>query len=148
MSAITMRVLLQTFFGTYMADAQIARFVRAFDTLSRHMNVRGPTFFLPEWFPLPGRTAALAARVDLHAIIDGLIAERRASGTDGTDLLGLFLSARDDAGEAMPDELLRDEVKTAVFGGFETTSTGISLPCTPCPRAPISPRAPARRCSE
>lgn len=126
-SAITMRVLLQTFFTTSMDDTRLDRFVRSFQTLSAHLNVRGPTFFLPDRFPLPGRRGALAARVELHQIIDQLIAERRRSGVDGADLLGLFLSARDEEGAPMSDELLRDEIKTAIFGGFETTATGIAF---------------------
>lgn len=127
MSAVTMHVLLRTFFTTSMSERLLQRFVAAFQTLSGHLNVRGPTFFLPEWFPLPGRTKALAARRELHEIIDGIIADRRRSGEDGTDLLGLLLASRDEDGRAMDDELLRDEVKTAVFGGFETTATGIAF---------------------
>lgn len=140
--AITMRVLLRTFFGTSMDDALLQRFVAAFRTLAGHMNVRGPTFFLPEWFPLPGRRAALRARAELHHIIDEIIGERRRAQTSGTDLLGLLLDARDEDEQTMSAELLRDEVKTAIFGGFETTATGIAFTLhTLCTHPEVAERA-------
>jgi cytochrome P450 len=91
------------------------------------MNVRGPTFFLPDRFPLPGRTRALRGRETLHEIIDHIVQERRKTGSTGDDLLGLLLSARDEGGEGMTDEQLRDEIKTAVFAGYDSTATGIAF---------------------
>jgi cytochrome P450 len=52
-----------------------------------------------------------------------VIAERRASGSDRTDLLSLLLAARDpETGEAMSDRQLRDEVMTIFLAGHETTA--------------------------
>ena len=125
MSGFTMRALLKTMFGADIDDARIARFDRAFDVLGRHVAVRGPTFFLPEWFPLPGRSAALAAAGELRRIIDDIVAERRRAGA-GDDLLGLMLAARDESGEGMSEEQIRDEIKTAVFAGYDSTATGLA----------------------
>lgn len=127
MSGITMEALLKTIFATSMDEAAIRRFVTAFDVLVDHMNIRGPTFFLPDWFPLPGRRAALRARADLHAIIASLVAERRRDEKVGNDLLGLLLAARDEHGEGMTDEQIRDEIKTSVFAGYDSTATGLAF---------------------
>lgn len=127
MSEITMTALLRTIFATSMSESTMKDFVRAFDTLVAHLNVRGPTFFLPDWFPLPGRTKALAAQRELHRIIEDIIRERKQSGETGDDLLGLLLASRDDDGEGMSAELLRDEIKTAVFAGYDSTATGLAF---------------------
>ena len=127
MSGITMSALLKTIFATSMDEAKIARFVSAFDAVVEHMNIRGPTFFLPDWFPLPGRSKALAGRAELHSMIDSIVRERRAQGTQGDDLLSLLLNAKDDDGSGMSDELLRDEIKTAVFGGYDSTAVGLAF---------------------
>jgi enediyne biosynthesis protein E7 len=126
MTAITMSALLKTMFGMDIDDDLIRRFDRAFDLVGRHVALRGPTFFLPEWFPLPGRKDALAATDELHAIIDGIIAERRKRVDSGKDLLGLMIAARDDDGSGMTETQLRDEIKTSVFAGYDSTATGLA----------------------
>lgn len=128
MSSITMTALLRSIFAASIDEDTVRRFVAALDTIVAHLHLRGPTFFLPERFPLPGRKAALRARDQLHAIVANIIADRRRTGVEaGNDLLGLLLSARDEDGHCMPDEQLRDEIKTAVFGGYDTTATAIAF---------------------
>jgi cytochrome P450 len=126
MSVFTMTALLKTMFGMAIDESLVERFDRVYDVLGKHVAVRGPTFFLPEWFPLPGRKAALAAVNELHAMIDGIVAERRRAAEPGTDLLGLMLAARDESGAGMSPEQLRDEIKTALFAGYDSTATAIS----------------------
>ncbi|HEX8793943.1 MAG TPA: cytochrome P450 [Polyangiaceae bacterium] len=126
MSSYTMSALLRAFFGMQVDDVLIARIDKAFDVLGRHLALRAPTFFLPEWFPLPGRRKALAARAELDRIIADMVDSRRKKGKEGNDLLGLLLAARDDAGRPMTDEQLSDEVKTSIFGGYDSTATGLA----------------------
>jgi cytochrome P450 len=55
-----------------------------------------------------------------------MIAERRATGLQGTDLLSRLLQARDEeAGEGMSDELVRDEILTFLIAGHETWSNSL-----------------------
>ena len=42
------------------------------------------------------------------------------------DILSLLLSVRDEAGQPMPDEELRDELMTMLFAGHETTATALA----------------------
>lgn len=52
------------------------------------------------------------------------IARGRAEADEGReDVLALLLSARDEAGEPMPDEEIVDELRTLVIAGHETTAT-------------------------
>lgn len=56
------------------------------------------------------------------------IARRRAASDvdERTDILSLLLGARDEDGQAMTDEELRDELVTLLLAGHETTSTSVA----------------------
>ncbi len=79
---------------------------------------------LGPWSPW-GKAVRLRARAD-----DGLYAEirdRRAAGPSGKqDILSLLLEARDEVGQPMSDEELRDELVTLLVAGHETTATALS----------------------
>ncbi len=69
------------------------------------------------------KNAAYAAAIDaLDTVIDEIIAERMAHPSDATDLLGMFLAARDDDNQPMSHTQLRDECKTLFLAGHETTA--------------------------
>ena len=73
--------------------------------------------------PMPGMQQALKALDDL---IFGLIAERRATGESGDDLLGMLMDARDEDGP-MPDRQVRDEALTILMAGHETTANALTF---------------------
>jgi cytochrome P450 len=55
------------------------------------------------------------------------IRDRRAEGESArTDILSLLLSARDENGEGMSNEELRDELITLLVGAYENTATGLA----------------------
>jgi cytochrome P450 len=55
------------------------------------------------------------------------IQERRENfDSQRTDILTLLMSSRDEEGQPMTDEELRDELMTLLFAGHETTATAIS----------------------
>ncbi len=54
------------------------------------------------------------------------IAERRGRDEDGMDVLSLMMAARDEDGEPMTDQELRDELMTLLIAGHETTATAIA----------------------
>lgn len=63
----------------------------------------------------------------VHDLLQAEIEERRTRGNEErTDVLSLMMAARDEHGQAMTDEELRDELLTILFAGHETTATIIA----------------------
>ncbi len=64
----------------------------------------------------------------MNTLVDQVIAERRASPTDGGDLLNLMLAATDpETGERLDDLNIRYQILTFLIAGHETTSGMLSF---------------------
>jgi cytochrome P450 family 110 len=59
-------------------------------------------------------------------IYQELATRRIQNHSDRQDILSLMMSARDEAGEALKDQELRDELMTLMLAGHETTATAIA----------------------
>jgi cytochrome P450 family 110 len=63
----------------------------------------------------------------VHKLLQAEIEERRTrENQERTDVLSLMMAARDEQGQAMTDEELRDELLTILFAGHETTATTLA----------------------
>ena len=63
----------------------------------------------------------------VHDLLQAEIEQRRNKLDEGsTDILSLMLAVRDELGQAMSDEELRDELLTILFAGHETTATTLA----------------------
>jgi cytochrome P450 family 110 len=79
---------------------------------------------LGPWSPW-GRMKQRQRKVD--ELIYAEIAERRQQpNANRTDILSLMMAARDENGQSMTDEELRDELMTLLFAGHETTATALA----------------------
>ena len=82
----------------------------------------------PHWFPSPSNRRGERIRKVVWDLGDALIAERRATGAEGTDLLSRLLSARDPhTGGALSDADVRDEVIIFLIAGHETTGSALAF---------------------
>jgi len=95
----------------------------AFDLMSDRFRT---LLRLPYWFPTPANRRLKRAVAELHAVVDGFIAQGRARGGHGTDLLSRLVSAQDDDGTRMTPRQLRDEAMTLYLAGHETTALTLS----------------------
>jgi cytochrome P450 len=86
----------------------------------------GPEALLPWWIPTPQRFAARRAVRDLNEIVYRMICERRQTNEDLGDLLSMLMLARDDAGQGMTDEQVRDEAVTMFLAGHDTTANTLN----------------------
>jgi cytochrome P450 len=87
---------------------------------------RNRTFLIPDWVPLPGHIRYRRALAVFDGFVRQVIAERKADGRDRGDLLSALIRARDEAGQPMSDEQLRDEIITLLLAGHETTALTLS----------------------
>ncbi len=128
MTGLTMAVTADTLFGADLTaerariEAALADVLRAFDLLVlpfSGLRMRMPTQTVRRF---------RAAKDDLDALVDGLIARRRAEGGDRGDLLSTLLLAQDaEDGTAMTDEEVRHEVMTLLAAGLETTANSLAF---------------------
>lgn len=129
MTGLTLQIVAKVLF-----DAEIEADV---DELGEAMSVtvtmfdraRHPLRWLLDRLPLPSNRRFLRAVERLHGLIDSLVEDRRrelaTKGEVRQDLLTLLLTARDEAGESMTDQQVRDEAITLFAAGHETTANAM-----------------------
>ncbi len=132
MQAISMRVILRAVFGL----AEGLRYQQLEKLLAAMLNeMSNPLSVSLLYFPILRQDLGslspwgnfVRKRQQIDEIIYKEIAERRAHpNASGHDILTLLMSARDEAGEAMTDVELRDELMTLLVAGHETTATALT----------------------
>ncbi len=85
---------------------------------------------------VPGLRREIAGRgpwanlVALRAQLDGLLSEqieeRRGTGEHGGDIMELILSSTDEHGDRLSDEAVREQLRTMLAAGHETSSTTLA----------------------
>jgi cytochrome P450 len=128
MIRLTLRVVGRAIFGADVDQAvDVLRW--AFPVVNQYTFRRGTApAAVPASWPLPSNVRAARARRALYAVVDELIARRKATGGEGDDLLSRLLAARDaDSGEAMGAQQVRDEALIFLLAGHETTSTALTF---------------------
>ncbi|MGZ9720355.1 cytochrome P450 [Rhizobium miluonense] len=81
----------------------------------------------PDWMPYPGKEKAKAAVTFLRATLAKVIAERRRSGIERSDLVSMLLSAADpETDRMMNDEEIINNLMTFITAGHETTALGLA----------------------
>lgn len=127
MMSLTLGIIVKTMFSLSVDDRELEVMARCFCTALEQITIRMATYFLPDKFPLPHQRATREAVETLEAMVYKIIAERRKSGQDVNDLLGMLLAARDEeTGEGMTDREIRDEVMVTLFGGYEATADSLT----------------------
>ena len=132
--SLTLRVGARTLFSTDLgqgAEAEIQRSMPIFSEGAFKRLVASLVFL--DALPTPGNRAFRAAVARVHAVIDTIVEDYRASGIDHGDLLSLLVTARDDqsgdgqsgngqSGEGLTDQEIHDQVVTFLAASTETTS--------------------------
>lgn len=132
MQEVTMRVILQAVFG--MDDGprlqQLRPVLTSFLDITGSplratiLFVRGLQQDWGSWSPW-GRMKQRQRKID--DLIYAEIEERRLQpDANRTDILSLMMAARDENGQPMTNEELRDELMTLLFAGHETTATALA----------------------
>ncbi|WP_277555515.1 cytochrome P450 [Halobaculum limi] len=87
---------------------------------------------LPQRLPTPSRQRMSEAIASLDRIVDELVDEKRQALRAGdiepdADVVSALLTAEDDDGDRMAAEQVRDEVKTLLLAGHETTALALTF---------------------
>lgn len=132
MQEISLQVILQVVFGLYEGERcqKLKRLLTVMLDLFESPFSSSFLFFpflqkdLGAWSPW-GKF--IRDRQQADELIYAEIAERREQiDSDRNDILSMLMSAKDEAGNSMTDEELRDELMTILFAGHETTATAMA----------------------
>lgn len=132
MQEISLDIIMQAVFGIAKGERfqQLKRLLASMSDLFRSPLSSSILFFpilqqdLGAWSPWGN---FVRERQQINEITYREIAERRSHpDSDRIDILSLLMAARDEAGQPMTDQELRDELMTLLFAGHETTATAMS----------------------
>jgi cytochrome P450 len=134
MMNVTLRIVLRSLFGSELGES-----MRVIEPALDIIMVSSSGFHSIAFYlgiPTPTRKRHFLAVEKLNEVVYALIARGReklktgegsAQAAGGAkDLLTLLLTARDDDGNSMSDQQLRDEVITLLLAGHETTALNLS----------------------
>lgn len=126
MSSLTLDVVGRTIFGTDVtADAREVSQAQG-DLLLLFPRALRPLGLLSLQLPSPLRRRMRRDVARLDAVVERVVADRRARG-DAGDMISMLLAVRDEeTGEPMPARQIRDEVLTLLLAGHETTAVLLS----------------------
>ncbi|WP_224366292.1 cytochrome P450 [Hyalangium versicolor] len=94
-------------------------FVNAYGPIIAMLKVSRQPWFKP-WTQYKQKYAAF------EQLLLEQVERRRASNTGGEDILSLLLAVRDEEGHPMSDEELRDELRTMLVAGHETSAISMA----------------------
>ena len=126
MSELTLRIASATLFGVDAGPQAQAVRNGLHETLHVFPSSMGPLGALRRRLPLRSTRRFEQARTVLDEIVFELIAERRRSTAERTDVLSMLLEAEDpETGYRLDDRQVRDEVMTLFLAGHETTANAL-----------------------
>lgn len=126
MMRVTLSIATKTMFNADV-EAETEAVGDAFSVTNNLLASEVSSFLrLPSFIPTPNRMALKRALQQLDGIILGIINDPRRASADHGDVLSILLAARDEDGNAMPQQQIRDEAMTLFFAAHETTANALS----------------------
>jgi cytochrome P450 family 110 len=132
MQDITLEVILQTIFGLSEGERyqEIKSLTAAtLDTTNSPItsSILFFKFLQQDWGGLSPWGKMMQRRKELYSLLQAEIEKKRDRlELLGNDILSLMLSAKDENGQPMSDEELKDELMTLLLAGHETTATSLA----------------------
>ncbi len=126
MMRLTLQIAAQSLFGADVsayAERVSAALKVAMEQFTLHASL---ALLVPLHWKLPQTPSLRRAVSEFDRVVSEIIAKRRTSGKKEPDLLQMLLDARDADGNPMPEQQLRDELRTLLLAGHETTAAALS----------------------
>lgn len=118
---ITMFTAARSFMGDEFRESMGDEFAALYRDIAR-----GIDFLLPPHLPLPKFIARDRAKTRLHALVNDLIAHRRANAEGYDDFIQAMVETKMDNGEPMPPDMITNAIVGFMFAGYETTSAHLT----------------------
>ncbi|GAB5493323.1 MAG: cytochrome P450 [Phototrophicaceae bacterium] len=126
MMQVTLRIVGKTLFDADF-QKQSGDVAEALDyMLEDIIDASQTVIHLPEWLPTPSKYRRKQTIDLLNQVVMPIIKARRQQDEDTGDLLSMLLSAKDEDGQGMTDEQVRNESLTLVLAGHETTANALT----------------------
>jgi cytochrome P450 len=128
MQAITLEVILRAVIGV----SDEARLARLRTLLPKLLDFSVSDMWSVWIFPkvmdtfLARRHKSMRVRPEVDRLLYEEIEAHRSGDGAGDDVLSLLMAARDEDGDPLSDEALRDHIVTLLLAGHETTTTGLA----------------------
>jgi cytochrome P450 len=126
MMRVTLEIVSNVLFNLEIQSEQ-DKFAAALTTLLELSS--GPRMLMPPLLrrvPTRGNLRYERSVRQLDEVVFGFIRQRRAHPHPSEDVLNALLEARDEDGNSMPDQQIRDEVMTLLLAGHETTAVTLA----------------------
>jgi cytochrome P450 len=128
MTRLTLSIIWRLLFGQDVSSdaAQVAKAVTAGQHLITKQYNSLLAWITPLWVPTSSNREFSRGQQFMETRISRAIQSRRAAHHESKDLLGLLLSATDEAGQPLSDKEIRDELVTFLLAGHETTANALT----------------------
>jgi cytochrome P450 len=128
MTRLTLSIIWRLLFGQDVSSdaAQVAEAVTAGQHLITKQYNSLLAWITPLWVPTSSNREFSRGQQFMETRISRAIQSRRAAHHESQDLLGLLLSATDEAGQPLSDKEIRDELITFLLAGHETTANALT----------------------
>ena len=127
MADVTLKIIMRAMFSRESEDSHSMEIAHAVHKFARVRIQMIDLLGLPKWVPRMSNLRLRSAKKLLNDTAKGIIMERRRSGEQKTDLLGLLMASVDEqTGRGMTVAQLQDEVRSYFVAGYETTATTLT----------------------
>lgn len=128
MMRLTLDIVMKTLFDQDVTDGEASHVAHALEEAMNWFAVQGMEGRMGETDETRPRDRGYQDAISLlDETVYAMIRQRRDSGAEGNDLLGMLMQVQDaDDGSRMSDRQLRDEVATLMLAGHETTANALS----------------------
>jgi enediyne biosynthesis protein E7 len=129
MRVLALGIAMRTMFGLSHPEVEVRAIRQSLEIANSYVHDQwARAIHFPEWLPLPGQRRFRRAMDELDDLVEAIIQDRMGSKPDGDSLLTRLLEAArgDNETEPMSAQQLRDEVKTLLVAGHETTATALT----------------------
>jgi len=129
MAHLTAEIICRTIFGRQLGKDYASEVVRGFSEYQKHIDQvdLSAIFGLPDWFPRFRSKAIKQAKGRILEVLDEIIDSYHARKDAGeVSVIGGLLEARDDNGNPLSREAIRNEAAVIFMAGHETTANTLA----------------------